>query len=301
MAEPEDDKKPAALAAVMETQEDIPETYRDLYTKKPGESVWRLTGITGVKFQDDVDRVLEAKRKESEDHKKTKAALEAAKGLLGPWAELTPEEVTERIGKYDELLIASKNKKEAIDDEAINQIVESRLKSRVLPIEQKLSVLTKERDEQKVLIAEYQQRENTRTVHDAVGSAAIAAKINPAATEDILLLAERIFEINPDAPEGKRVVTKEGVGVTPGVTPDIWLEEMKPKREHWWPPSEGTGARGSRGGKDMQNNPWSHQFWNVTEQGRYLTAHGREKADQLAKLAGTSVGGVKPAAPAATK
>jgi hypothetical protein len=34
----------------------------------------------------------------------------------------------------------------------------------------------------------------------------------------------------------------------------------------------------------------------MTQQGAYIKEHGRAKADQMAKLAGTTVGGQRPAA-----
>jgi hypothetical protein len=44
----------------------------------------------------------------------------------------------------------------------------------------------------------------------------------------------------------------------------------------------------------MANNPWSHENWNLTAQGRYYQEHGAEKANRMAAAAGTTVGGQKP-------
>ena len=102
--------------------------------------------------------------------------------------------------------------------------------------------------------------------------------------------AERMFEITEEG----QVITKDGVGVTPGVAPDVWLSEMQPKRGHWWPASTGGGAKGSKGA-NFASNPWTKENWNMTEQGKILSTQGREKAEQMAKAAGTSLGGRKPA------
>jgi len=87
------------------------------------------------------------------------------------------------------------------------------------------------------------------------------------------------------------------VGVTPGIAPSIWLTEVQPTRTHWWPAAEGGGATGSGSGTGFTNNPWTRDHWNLTEQGRVITSGGREKADQMAKSAGTVVGAVRPPAP----
>jgi hypothetical protein len=118
------------------------------------------------------------------------------------------------------------------------------------------------------------------------------AKTLPSAEDDVLLLAERVLEVTED----NRVVTRDGVGVPPGLDAKAWLAEIQPRKPHWWPPSIGGGGKGSGpgGGFGGGPNPWSAEGWNLTEQGKLLKQHGREKADVLAKAAGTTVGGQRP-------
>lgn len=130
-------------------------------------------------------------------------------------------------------------------------------------------------------------------IADAVRSAVGKSKgFQSSAVEDAITLAERVLEID----DSGNVVTKDGVGVTPGVGADVWLTEIQSKRPHWWGETIGGGASGNRGGASGYggNNPWSHDHWNLTEQGRILTTD-RKKAEQLAKSAGTSIGGKRPA------
>lgn len=47
-----------------------------------------------------------------------------------------------------------------------------------------------------------------------------------------------------------------------------------------------------------ENNPWSNEFWSVTEQGRYLERYGRARAEARARDAGTFFGGPRPLPPA---
>jgi hypothetical protein len=132
-------------------------------------------------------------------------------------------------------------------------------------------------------------REKQRLIHDAVRSAAIASKMIDTAVDDALTLAERMLTITDDG----KVVTKEGVGVTPDSDPTVWLSEIQTKRPHWWPMSQGGGARGSGGGGGGVTNPWKASSWNLTEQGRILR-EDEARADRMAAAAGTTVGGPKP-------
>jgi hypothetical protein len=73
------------------------------------------------------------------------------------------------------------------------------------------------------------------------------------------------------------------------------LTEMQETKTHWWPGSQGGGARGSQGGGGFSGkNPWSAEGWNMTEQGSYLKAHGKDRAEKMAQAAGTSLGGRRP-------
>jgi hypothetical protein len=111
--------------------------------------------------------------------------------------------------------------------------------------------------------------------------------------DDVLMLGERVFEVTDDG----AVVTRDGVGVTPGIAADIWLSEMQDKRPHWWPASTGGGANGGSGNNNFAKNPFSREHWNLTEQGQAIRTD-RAKADRMAQAAGTKIGaGLPPAAP----
>ena len=113
----------------------------------------------------------------------------------------------------------------------------------------------------------------------------------PEALDDALLLGERVFEVTEDG----KVLTRDNVGTTPGIDPKTWLNDLREKRRHWWPGSVGGNARGAGGGGGASgDNPWSYEGWNMTKQGQFLKEHGSEKAERMAKAAGTTVGGKKP-------
>lgn len=45
------------------------------------------------------------------------------------------------------------------------------------------------------------------------------------------------------------------------------------------------------------DNPWDADGWNLTEQGRFISQHGEKIAVAFAKMAGTTVGALKPSGP----
>lgn len=277
-----------SLQAIHENIDDIPEVYRDLYTEKSGK--FELTGIAGVKTQADFDRVNGALTKERNDHGAAKQALEPWTGL-----GLTIEELQEKLDRMPELEAAAAGK---LDDAAIQEVVDRRvegtLKSREAPLQRQVSALEKENATLKEANATLVGESNTRKIHDSLRATDDWKKMVPEAHEDALFLAERVFEIRED--DGA-VVTKDGVGVTPGVEAGVWLQDMQEKRPHWWPVSQGGGAQGGgRGGASMggASNPWSNEGWNVTKQMEVVKTKGREYAGQMASAAGTTLTAGKP-------
>lgn len=47
----------------------------------------------------------------------------------------------------------------------------------------------------------------------------------------------------------------------------------------------------------FRDNPWSAEFWNLTQQGMYVRAHGIELARTKAKQAGAVFGAARPTPP----
>lgn len=265
------------LKAILDTLDDVPEHFHELYTEKNGK--YELTGIEGIKTEADVTRLQSALTKERNDHKQTREKF----SVLG---DRKPEEVVELLDRIPELEAAASGK---IDENKLNELVEGRLKTKLAPLEREKGTLAQRAQELEGLVQQYQTKERTRTIHDEVRSAAAKAKVLPEAMEDALMLAERVFEVD----ESGKVTAKEGVGCTPGVDPAVWFTELQSKRPHWWGPSQGGGAAGNRGGAGGGANPWSAEGWNMTEQGKILRENPT-RAEQLAKSAGTTIGGKKP-------
>lgn len=262
------------LKTIYSSQDEIPENYRDLFTERNGQ--WELTGVEGVKTQGDVDRLQTALTKERNDHKDTKAALEKFNGL-------DPDEVHTQLDKIPALEAAAQGKSQELDEAQKRQIT--------APLERQITALTTERDQAKTEAESLRNERRTDKIRAALTDAAVKGKVIDTALEDVILYGERVFDLTDDG----SIIVKDGVGFTPGIDPSNWLQDMQAKRPHWWPPSQGGGAGGSsQGGGTGTANPWKKDQWNMTEQGK-IYRENPERAEQLAKQAGTTIGGAMPA------
>jgi hypothetical protein len=270
-----------SIAATVDSLEGVPEALHGFYVE--GADGKFTLQVTGLPAQGDVSRLTEALRKERSDHN----ALKERVKLLG---DRRIEDVVTELERIPELEATQGQ----VDDDKVNQLVEARIQKRLGPVERERDTLKTQAVEKDKRIEGLEAAERTRTIHDKVRAAGTKAKLLPEALEDALLLADRVMEVE----EGTgRVVTKDNVGVTPGIEPEAWFSDMQPKRPHWWGPSQGGGAGGQRGpGGDTTSNPFTHANWNLTEQGK-LVQTDRAKAEQLARAAGTTIGGQRPAAP----
>ncbi len=266
------------IKAIVDSLDDVPAHFHELYTQKGDK--FELTGVEGVRTQADVDRLQGALTKERNDHKTVRERL----GLLG---DRKIEDVLLQLDRIPELEAAAEGK---LDEAAINNLVEGRIKTRVAPVEREKGQLAQKVQELGDIVLKYQTLEKVRTIHDAVREAVGKTQgFQPGAVEDALLYGERMLEVGEDS----RVTTRDGVGVTPGIDATVWLTEMQTKKSHWWGTSAGGGAGGNRGGGGGGTNPWSAEEWNMTEQGKILNEN-RTRAEQMAKSAGTTIGGPKP-------
>lgn len=270
-----------SLSIVHEKIDDIPEAFRELYAEKDGK--FHLTGVAGVKTQTDIDRIQEALRKEREEHKQTKEKYSV-------WADLDHAEVTQKLDRFQELEVAASGKAEEIDKK-LEELSEARVKSRIAPLEREHKKLSADHQEMLKELNSLRQEKTQRLIHDRVRQAATELKVRPEAQADVLLLADAVFSVT----EHGDILTKENpYGVSPGLDPALWLQDMQEKRPHWWPASSGGGAGGSGASGHGSNNPWSSENWNLTKQGEIVKQHGIDKAKALAAAAGTTVGGVRP-------
>lgn len=271
------------MKAVVETLEDVAEPFRDEYKKIVDptskkevfvldvDSVDPLPGVRALKDENAKRRIDNTKLSEQ---LKVYAPLADHGGI---------EKVLEVLVKLPELEAAAKGK---LDEAAISNIVEGRVKQKVAPLERELGTWKTKAGEFEKENTTLKSERNRDKVLGEVRKVAKDLKVLDNAIEDVELLGERQLEINADG----NVVVKES-----GLSIKDWLQDLQPKRPHWWGTSGGGGAQGTgnrtpAGGR----NPWTDEHWNVTEQTRLVQAD-RARAQKMAEQAGTSIGGKRPA------
>jgi hypothetical protein len=270
------------LKALYDSLDEVDEKFHELYTERGGK--FHFVGVEGIKTEADIKALQTSLAKEREQVKALKAKAE----VIG---DLDPDDARERLEKYEELQALAEGGGK-IDEGKLNTLVEARLKSKITPLERQISKLAEEKAAAEKAVSEYAIKERTRAIHDTVRKAATKAKVVDTAVEDALVLAERLFDID----ESGHVVTRDQVGVSPGLSADEWLAEAQKTRPHWWGPSVGGGARGgTAAGVGGGSNPWAKGAWNMTEQAK-LVSNDPKRADALAKAAGSFVGAVAPPA-----
>ena len=182
-----------------------------------------------------------------------------------------------------------------IDEDKLNQMVEQRINRQLKPIERERDQLKSKVTELEATNGELKGTLNRSTIETKLRELATNEKVVTSALDDILFIGTNVFELNEDG----EIVAKAGArGIPEGTTPDVWLSEMKEKRPHWWPQSQGGGAGGGNGGGVGGNNPWSAKHWDLDAQAA-LVRTDRAKAERFAKAAGSKIGSVTPPASAA--
>lgn len=277
-----------AVKTVYENVDDIPEGLKEDYkeTKDPksGKTTFVLDIEGPVEVLPPVRTLKDEAARRRIQANELQQKLDKFKALDG----LDPSEILAKLDKYPELEAALAGK---TDDEKINAMVEARVKTKIGSVERELTTWKTKAGELEKTVENYTVAEKNRKIQGAATTAARAAKVLDSALEDVGILAERVLMLDDDG----NVVTKDNVGVTPGLTPEQWLTELQTKRPHWWGPTQGGGAGGGRGGSGSGPNPWMAEHWNVTEQTNIYRTDPK-RADSLAKQAGTTVGGGKPKA-----
>lgn len=266
-----------ALKAVVDSLDEIDEKFHELYEEREGK--FYLKRIEGLVTSADVTRVQTALTNEKNAHKATKTKLAS-------FGELDPEETRAALDRIPELEAAAEGK---LDEGKLTQMVEGRLRAKVAPIERERDRLRQENTALQGEIEGFKASDRSRRIGDSVLKAAQKMKVRVEAHDDVIAAADRIFELDDTG----TVVAKDNVGVTPGVSPEVWLTDIQSKKPHWWGESVGGGASGGQGRTNTGENPWKRDSWNVTKQGQIIRQDPR-KAEQLAKAAGTKVGGARP-------
>lgn len=271
------------LELIYNSAEEIPEGFDSLYTEKDGK--WHLTGVKGMKTTADTDKLSKALREERAAHKATKDKL----AKFGEDPDI--DAILEKLDGYEDLearLEAGEGGK--IDDDKIQEMVDARVARQLRPVERERDQLKSRNQELEGENGQLKTTINNGTIESRLRELATEEKVVGSAMDDILFMGTHLFEVAEDG----AIVAKEGVrGVEAGITPDVWLGDMKEKRPHWWPASQGGGAGGGRDGAGAGSNPWSAKAWDFDAQGA-MVRQDRAKAERMAKAAGSKIGAIAP-------
>lgn len=249
----------------------IDASFHSLYTEQADGS-FLLTGIEGMKSQEDVDKLSQALNAERGEHRKTKQTYAP---LLATGLDLA--DIVSLVDRRDELEALAKGNSD------VEALVAAKLKASTGPLERELATLKTTLAERDTQLGEYVTKERNRVIGDAIRSAATASQgFLPHAVEDALMLGASAFEVQEDG----TVLTKDGY------RPDVWLADLQQKRPHWWAASTGGGAGGSGGGGGG-DNPYLKASWNITKQAQ-LHRENPEKAAQMRRAAGVELGAIAP-------
>lgn len=258
-----------------ENKDAIPAGYEELYSEKDGKMV--LTGVKGMKTENDVTTLQTALQKERQAHKalKTQFAPLASHGSI--------EDIVASLDRIPELEAGQGKGANPAD---IDKLVQAKL----APLQRELDTVKTTLIEKDNEISTYKGKEQKATIAEQVRKAAKGLKVRDTAIEDAVMYGQNLLTVD----EAGNVVTKENSGVTPFVSAEEMLRDLLQGRPHWLEESVGGGAQGGKGGMSGEN-PYSHENWNLGEQMR-IYKENPAKAQALAKRHG--VDPLKPTRPA---
>lgn len=266
------------LKSFYESKDQIPQGAEGFYKEVNGKYELQAEGMKPESAFVDIQKSL---KNEIAAHGKTKERVKA-------FGDLDPAVVVQRMDQFEELEARANS---AGDPKKLEELAGARIKTATAPLQRELDKYKGELATATEQLNGFRAERTQRTIHDQVRQAATALKLRPEAIEDVLMISERLFEVNEDGKVGAR----DKVGLVPGLDPTGWLTDMQTKRPHWWPESQGGGAGGSgKGGNGGAGNPWSKAGWNMTAQGQYVRQHGEEAGRRMAESAGVALGATRP-------
>lgn len=274
------------LELIYETQDLIPTGMEALYSERGGK--WHLTGVKGMKTQVDIDRMRTGLDKEREAHLETKDKLRAFADVAGG---KTPEEIQTELDEIDELRIKAEKGGEGPDKEKVEELISKRVDREVAKVQRQLDASKTELGEVKAGFDKLTGEVTKRDLHAHLREVGETAKLRDGCVDDFVRYAEGMFVKDEISGEW---ISKDEVGVSPGLPAETVLGDLQATRSHWWPESVGAGAKGGKGGGVSGANPWTAANWNITAQTQFMKVHGMDKAKAAAQAAGSSFAATRP-------
>lgn len=267
------------------TAEEIPSGYAELYTEKDGAFVF--TGVKGVVSAEGHANVERALTNERQAHRAAKATLETVRDAI-------KKAKGDGDGSVDDLedialeLEELRTKGDGKDPEKFEEAVAQRVARELRPVERERDRYKTESEENKGRADALQSDLDKGMIREAIRAAATDAGCDGDHIDDIVDLRLRSYEVLREDGAEPRVVTRDGVGLTPGVDPAEDLSQVKTAgtKSHWWPATKGDKLRDKKPGGGGAN-PWAENTFNLTEQAR-LMRENPSMAERLKQAAGAA-------------
>jgi len=183
----------------------------------------------------------------------------AVAGLQSKNEELLGEKKTiqEKLQKFADIedpvkalealtFINESEEAQMIRDGKFDELLEKRTSTMRLDHDNAVTALADKLEEMTTGKGKYKGLYQTKMMDDALREVATKAGVRAEAVTDVLLRAKTMFALGTDGSveardaAGKLLKNEDGNVITPSV----WLESMKETSPHYWPSSEGSGARG---------------------------------------------------------
>ncbi len=227
----------------------------------------------------DVAKLKTALAAERSAHKETKSRFSGI--------DMDATEIQALRDRADDLSFQLESAPKATDPQEMEDRAELLAARKTRELDRELQTLREQNSTYSEAIKMHEGAATQRTMRDAALDAISGdkgVKLVDSAREDLLPFVERSFEMN-DLGE---IVSKEGVGLEPGLTIRESLTEMQAsgRRSHWFAQSAGAGAAGNKAGTPAGGpNPFAKDTFSLTEIGS-LVKSDPSRAKALAKAAG---------------
>lgn len=236
-----------ALQMILNSLDGVNEAIASEYKERDGKFELDVSGVYTETDRNKLHGSLESERTE---HKATKRRVAA-------FGEHTPETLAKLVEEHEQRGLEIETFASKGDPEAQEKLLDAKVKAKMGPHERELEKARKEnlelRDENTGLVSAATSGAINNQVTKAFKAKDLGANI--LALEDVELWAERVFHKDDDG----KIVSKDGVGVTPGLSPADVLKDMREagQRPLWFGETVGAGATGGKNIKFDGESPFT--------------------------------------------
>lgn len=214
-----------------------------------------------IEDEDQRSKAIQAYEAQMEELNKGVAAKieEEVAGLKAKNEELLGEKKTiaEKLAEFSDIkdpeaakkaieFLEQSDEARMIQEGKFDELLEKRTSNMRLEHEKSIKEVTEKYDEVAKNSSRYQTMYEDKMRDDELRAVATRAGVRLEAVTDVLLRGAQMFKLGKDgtieARDVKGSLLKNESGAV--VTPTVWIEGLKEQSPHYWPQTEGAGARG---------------------------------------------------------